>query len=656
MTEAKDYGLPEAPGARQFKTSGSHKGFVFGAAVLVSVAAVLAYWYGAQTETLLMKALGLEAALVALAAWLSLHAGRIRQRLADYHEWESQEWQEADSDEVEAEEEVGLYDVQHAWKLHFTVFAAPATLLVGFLAGYLLFSPSDGGAGRFDTSYTATATGTVMCLIACCLWLVLSKTFEAAPKEELPEAPSLMLAFRDLQWLTLLAAAGILGTAISPKEGLWGSGAWSKPDMWAAGIILVWLMVVSLEQLIRIIAGWARGLPEDEPFEAPTYLLFREAVFVRGNPIASLFETIEARFGVSLRSSWAIRFVRAAAVPSLAAVLLLFWGLTCLTVVDTAELGVRESFGRVDDELLQPGLHWKLPWPFGRVHAYPVKEVFVKTIGSEGRRMQQRAYLWGEAHAEGEFALVLGSVSEVVAVDGLIYYKIHEDKDRFLDYVYSFQGPEEVEETLDAYAYRALMEQTCSRTLKEVLSTNREEFASQLKQSIRDYCEHNRLGLDVVDVALVSFHPPVEVAEDYLDVINAEIEADARRIEAEGNRSIRKWDTDTQVISAITEVKVYAAGKIGRAHQESQEFAALGNAHAIAPAAVELRLRLDTLREILGEGRSQVFSRSLGRDEEEDEEKQTFIVHESLAKKSGGVLIDFRQGARDESPIRRGDQ
>jgi len=302
---------------------------------------------------------------------------------------------------------------------------------------------------------------------------------------------------------------------------------------------------------------------------------------------------------------------------------LLFWGITCLSIVAVDELGIRESFGQIRGELpwnlgtvsddpLPPGLHLKFPWPFGRVRHYPVKRVFTMPIGFVPRAGHQRAYLWTKVHAEEEFAMVLGNDAEVVAVNALVYYKIHEDKEGFLQYVYRFadspdDGPQArsgraaVETALDAYAHRALMEQTRSATLEQVLSANRAEFVNQVKASLREYSDENRLGIDVIDVALVVMHPPIEAASDYLDVISAEIDAERQQIVAKGARDVAIEMAEMESYSAVAEMKVYQAERVGRAYEDSEEALALSEAYTAAPEAFKQRLWFETHEDALAD-------------------------------------------------------
>ncbi len=653
MSQTNDRPSPEATETRQYQGGGGHRGLVLGAAVLISGAVILAGVYGitvGAAGSVMMKALALEGAMVALAAWLSLHAFRIRGRLLEAQEWEPQQWDDLEEEEVN----VTLEDVQHSRNIHYLVLAAPATLILGLLAVFLLWNQA---AAESVLPNTHRAAASVLCLVACCVWLVLSKSLEAAGKEDLPEGPALMLAFREIQWATLLVAAGILATNL-----------WSETlEIWVAGLLLVWLVVVSAEQLVRIAAAWLGRAPLEKGFVSPLYLLAREAVFVRGNPIASIFETIEARFGVSIRSSWAIRFVRAAAVPSLVAVLLLFWGVTCLSVVGTGELGIRESFGRIQAAPLQPGLHWKLPWPFGRIRHYPVKEVSTMPVGFDPGPARQKAYLWTKAHAEEEHPFVLGEKgTEAVSVGAVVYYKISEDPNRFLDYVYRWSwqtteqteaAPEaEAERTLNAYAYRALMEQTRSSNVEEVLEANRAEFADRLKQSLRRYSQQNRLGLDVIDVALLIIHPPIEVADAYLDVISAEIDASRYKIEAEGQRLVAITNAEIDRSAMVDQAEVNKARRIGEASEQSAQFLAIREAYSAAPDAFKLRLWFEVLEQTLGPPPPEPPLESGDKESPQSPQKpkarkRLLIVDERFTAGPEDLLIDLRPAGQRKNEV-----
>ena len=48
--------------------------------------------------------------------------------------------------------------------------------------------------------------------------------------------------------------------------------------------------------------------------------------------------------------------------------------------------------------------------------------------GGDDDFVTPRAFLWSKPHAKKEFALVLGSGTELVVVDAFVFYKIREDR------------------------------------------------------------------------------------------------------------------------------------------------------------------------------------------------------------------------------------
>jgi regulator of protease activity HflC (stomatin/prohibitin superfamily) len=640
MVELNDREKVGVPSGRR---SGMHESLLLGAGAMAALAALCAGLFagrntifpalgipqavGSATGLYALTALAIQWGLAALAAFSALSAGRVAAR---YHRAERlaqrdaaaregsaggsprspKRWSQgelADPDE-DLTFDVAQGDADHARKLHYlVVMVIPlGAALLGMLWLYLRM-PGTADPNAYQGQ--AVALG-ILAMAASCVWLVLSRSFASLPEDELPEAMGLVMAFRESQWASLLVAAGVVGSL-----------AWASLELWTTRLLLAWIALVAAEDLGRAVYHWVKG-PKRGKLPVPVVdLVSRRAVLVRGNPVSSLFEMIEARYGVSFRSSWAIRFVRRAATPLAFLAGLLFWGMSCLSMVGPSEMAVREDFGKRCEEPLGPGLHFKLPWPMGQVRRFPVKTVFMRPVGfdvedgvpaGKGKKTpvvapaaaseqlkdfrSPRAYLWTKSHGAEEFALVLGSGSEVVAVNALVYYKIREDRDGFFDFVYHFQNPVDA---LVGYAYRALMEKTRGATLAEVLSTNRMEFARALQAQLRKYAVENRLGIDVVEVALVNLHPPVEAAPDYLDVINARNDAARAQIEAAGKQKIDIHSAETFSGTAVASEKVDAAKRVGTAYQETAEFTAVGNAYSVDPEGFRLRMRGDVLQDVL---------------------------------------------------------
>ncbi|MBN1853438.1 MAG: protease modulator HflK [Pirellulales bacterium] len=617
---------------RPAEGAGPHHLLLVLSAVFAGIAMIVAGGYGIHSEILSLKALSIEAALVAILCLTARNAQRIRFQLADVQssldkgpsrtveEPRIGRWGDVDSNEEYDAFHDPYVDVEHARFVHYLYASVCPTALLGLLAFYQLWSRT---SDRMDTITLGSATALcLLCLTASCIWLVLARLFAAISKDQLPESDNLAFSFREIQWFSIAVAGTILGCLI-----------WAPLDFWMGRLLLVWILAICTEQMIRLLFLWLKP-SADDAFLPPLHLRLREALTARRNPIASLFELIETRLGVSFRSSWAIQFVKRALVPLAAMVLVLLWGLSSLSIIKLDHLGVRESLGCVHGAPLPPGIHWKLPWPFGRIQQYPAKKVFVMPVGFVSNPQRQPAYLWSKKHAKEEFNLVLGDGAELVSLDCVVYYKIHEDRARFLNYVYHFQNPDDA---LEAYAYHCLMEQTRSATLDEILTTNRAQFANRLEELLRQYAAENRLGIDVVDVALMGLHPPIAVASDYLDVISAGVDADRFQTEATGKKDVQIETARRESTSAVATASADSAKRIGEAQEESSQFIALGQAYSVAPDALQQRLWFEGLEEIL-------------------EEKPFALVDKTFVEGPGGILLDQRAGAdvRDPVPVSQG--
>jgi len=606
---------------------GSHQGLLLTTAILLTTIALLAGGFGVSAKLPSLVVLSLQTLLAGATCWMVINAQRLRVQWSEARHMVREQakprekrasggWLGGDRQEDEQTFHAVLGDVEHARRLHWVFVALLPLVLAGGLIAWAVF-----GGERPETIEVVTARAGALALLGLALstvWLVLARSLLAIQREELPEASMLGLTLRESQWATLLLSLALLSRLVYPPA------AW-----WIGRALLIWLLLVVIEQLGRVLwLWWDSRSPRASAAEAetarrflpPLELLSRELLLIRANPVASLFETIENRWGVSFRSSWAIRFVRAATLPTILMALLLFWALSCLSMVGPSELGVRITLGQMEHQPLKPGLHWKLPWPLGRIDRHDVKRVRSQPLGFV-EMDRPVAVLWTNEHAKEEFALLLGDGTEALAVNSVVYYKIREDREGFFNYVLNFKNPAEA---LEGFGYRALMQQTRSSTLDNVLATNRARFADDLEQSLQQYAEQNELGIEVVEVALVSLHPPVDAAEDYLQVISARIDADRYQIEAAGERLVQIEDAEANRARAVADAKVEAARRVSTAIEESSEFTAVGEAYQVAPESFEFRLRGDVFEEVL-------------------KDKPLVVVDKSFSIDPSGIYYDYRR-------------
>ncbi len=566
--------------------SGQWRGMIFANLSFAVAVAVLLFIYGTGIYgpgSLLMTALGLQALMAVITAMLTVHAGFIRKKIVETLEWKRPEWGENAENPYQIE-------VDQAKIIHFFVLGMIPTVLVAGLALYVLFrwtAPPEKVLLIPPSHATLIA---ILTMVGCILWLMIARAYDAVKEEDpeensLPEVNALAEAAWESCWWMGLVAVGLVLKII-----------WPATEIYLAWAILIWILAVAAEQLSRLILGWIQAKNVKNQFTSPVTVFLRYMIFVRGNPIHSIFYTMEKKWGVSFRSSWAIRFVARATVPALLMVLLLWWGLSGLSVVRINEMGVRRDFGRLYPEPLEPGLHCKWPYPFGSITTYPVKDIQQIPVGFEPPKSGTVSYLWSHNQNVKEFELALGNGNEAIAIHAVVFYKIREDKEGFFQYALQFQNPQDA---INNYAHHCLTELTRNSTLDNVLAMERDAFAARLSEGLQKYIDDDQIGVQIIDVALVGLHPPAKVADAYLDVISAKTDAQRVVTVARGAYDASAFRAMQDHNLRVTDAEVMKQQQVAQAHADTDDFVASGTAYQVNPDCFRLRYWLDNLQQIL---------------------------------------------------------
>jgi len=278
----------------------------------------------------------------------------------------------------------------------------------------------------------------------------------------------------------------------------------------------------------------------------------------------------------------------------LPAMLVVAWLLSGLVVVRPNERAVYYRLGRQTIEPLQAGLHVLLPKPLSRVVYVPVNQVKTVTVGfhAEAQELARLPLSWTRPHGKAEFPLIIGNGTELVALNGLVQFRVPDQVDVIRRYVSSAEQPEML---LVSMAQRVLTGETRCCTLDELLSGNRADWNLRIAKQLRGRVEELELGLEVVGFELVSVHPPVEVAAAYLDVVSARV--DAEKVIAETRAAAASELLRCEMVSHSDIATANASGSDRRADitDETSEMAALSEVDAGASQVVRRRIYCEVL-------------------------------------------------------------
>lgn len=361
------------------------------------------------------------------------------------------------------------------------------------------------------------------------------------PAYRLLRAGSIYLFANALVCLLLTICLGLLSTKMDVPE-----------HVLAVGIRYL-LLIVGLEFLVNLVLDFYRPRVADEiarpAFESRLIGLISEP----GGIAKSLADAVNYQFGFEVSTTWFYKMLEQAVIPLAALGVLILVGMSSVVVVDADELAVVERFGEpISSEPVQPGLHFKYPWPVDRLLKAKVGLVQEQIIGEvkvrdgeedEAPPEAEEVITWTEEHPSVPFIDVLvatpdtsrGIVAQsadadeeggAVAVSILrmslpVHYTVRHDGEGFFDYLYNYADPQTM---LRDIAYRELVKQAVHFDYQKIMGEQRKEVTETLHRMIQAKCDEMELGLEIVFVGLQDVHPPTEsdVAATFQQVATAE--------------------------------------------------------------------------------------------------------------------------------------
>ena len=456
-----------------------------------------------------------------------------------------------------------------------------------------------GPAGR-----TTMLVGMTLGLLGFVL-MVASRAVAASPSA--PESAVLVEWLRGAQWVSILTGAGLLARGLGLESVDLG---W-----WVAVVLLAGCALCAAELWLRGLAHGFGSPAARLESGGPLRLITLTALVHGGVSLRGLADVAEQRLGLSLRSAWAIGFVRRSLGALLASLIGLVWLSTMLVVIGPQEEGIRLRFGRLASRIpVSPGLHLKWPWPLETVDRYPVTRVQTLALGYAGP--PKDSLLWARTHAGEEYQLLLGDGRELLSVDATVSYRIR-------DIVAFAFGSQNTRETLEALAYQLLMRETIASNLDRVLTADRTEFGRRFTGALQRACDEQGLGLDVLHVGFISLHPPVGIATAYEDVVSAEIERETRAARARTYQEATVPAAQAEATRQVQEAEAEGARRLAEAKGAAVRFLATLGASRAGSELFRFRRRLEALEEGLA-GRS------------------LFIVDHRLRTGAGELWLDVR--------------
>ena len=372
--------------------------------------------------------------------------------------------------------------------------------------------------------------------------LVLERRFAGQSERNVLAAPSLTRLIRVLLFQLLGLALGYL---------LFGLGIGRAPA--ALRGVLLFTALVACELLLRAFSYFFMPLPPFEKRQGHAASIAAGLLRWQRPSFKGMNAAISRQFGIDLGRSWALDFIRRAAIPALLGLAVFAWMLTGVSALDLSQRAVYEAFGR-PQAVFHSGLQVYLPWPFGRLRPVEygvVREipiVFAAEDGTpaeaeakssqgetiEGAPPQAADRLWDESHPSEASYLVASNRNgrenfEIVNVDLQILYRVGLSDAAAYDAVYSVDAPDTL---IRAAAGRMLARYFARYTMTDVLGQNREQFIRGFQQELQSRLDALSAGVEILGVVIEAIHPPPAAATAYQEVQASEIRSYIRVADA----------------------------------------------------------------------------------------------------------------------------
>ncbi len=294
--------------------------------------------------------------------------------------------------------------------------------------------------------------------------------------------------------------------------------------------------------------------------------------------------------------------------------------LSGLHVVSLGEVGVVQHFGRLVGAVEPPGLHYRLPYPFGRhrtVRRSQVRRVQVGFRTVPGPLSEPPAYEWNIQHRggrtqrqEGEADVFVGD-ENLVDVNLIVQYRVDDPLAALFKIGESLSdGASKWDVLVRGVAEASLRAEMSRRPIEAVLGSRRAELESAIRERVKNALLQYETGFSVECVCLADVHPPLPVVPAFREVASAYEEKEAQINDAEAYQYETEALARGQAKEKVLAAQASQRDRTQKAQGGAERFVKIASANSVAPSLTRLRLYLQTVEQSLAGRRKVILDRA----------------------------------------------
>ncbi|MDA7915684.1 protease modulator HflK [Verrucomicrobia bacterium] len=241
-----------------------------------------------------------------------------------------------------------------------------------------------------------------------------------------------------------------------------------------------------------------------------------------GGIISTVSQALDYQFGFKVSDTWFYKFLERAFVWIVLLQLGVLFIFSMFVIIRPHEQALLERAGSPVGEVLEPGFHFKAPWPLDKIYRYSPKELQKISVGfvPNDEEHEERVLLWTKSHAEEEFHMLVANADMSDGIDSesgeqvkrvpvnllTVSIPVHFVIKDLKAWAYNHVDGANL---LEKIAYRETVRKFVNVDVQDVMSSGRAATSQSLKKMIQARADEFELGVQILFVGLQDVHPPM---------------------------------------------------------------------------------------------------------------------------------------------------
>ncbi len=286
--------------------------------------------------------------------------------------------------------------------------------------------------------------------------------------------------------------------------------------------------------------------------------------------LVSLTSKVSADYSCHIEEG-GLRAGRPKTAITLALVVLLAYISTGFYTIQWNERGIVRRFGQKVRDEIQPGFHYRIPWPIESVDRVKVDDI---------RRLETGSYL------------MLTGDENLIKVNVATHYQIKDAS----DYLFNLGNPERLVKDATRSALRQVVGEM---VIDSILTTAKSPVLEKTKVLTQSSLDRWDSGVHVVGVQLLQADPPSGVMGAFRDVASAREDRETYVNEAYGYLNSIIPEARGKAEKIVMEAEGFRAERVNYAQGEASRFLLQHEEHGKARQVTEMRLYIETMEKVL---------------------------------------------------------